>query len=131
MAEAKKAETAKAAHEAKIALEPVLIFISRATQRLYVRRGFGANLEVPLTIRNPDKPIGTHVLAAVARTDDGGSMNASRSAKFRADAGCTASPPDVVLGAARNMADWLRKSDLRRSVRNLSGRLRWLKLCVG
>ena len=70
-AEAKKADTAKAAHDAKLALEPVSIFISRATQRLYVRRGFGANLEVPVTIRNPDKPIGTHVFTAVARTDDG------------------------------------------------------------
>jgi lipoprotein-anchoring transpeptidase ErfK/SrfK len=72
VAEAKKADTAKAAHDAKLALEPVSIFISRATQRLYVRRGFGANLEVPVTIRNPDKPIGTHVFTAVARTDDGG-----------------------------------------------------------
>ena len=44
---AKKADTAKAAHDAMLALEPVAIFISRATQRLYVRRGFGANLEVP------------------------------------------------------------------------------------
>ena len=69
---AKKADTAKAAHDAMLALEPVAIFISRATQRLYVRRGFGANLEVPVTIRNSDKPIGTHVFTAVARTDDGG-----------------------------------------------------------
>jgi len=71
-AEAKKTDTAKAAHDARLALEPVSIFISRATQRLYVRRGFGANVEVPVTIRNSDKPIGTHVFTAVARTDDGG-----------------------------------------------------------
>ena len=68
-AEAKKAETAEAAHDAKLALQPVSIFISRATRRLYVRRGFGTNLEIPVTIRNPDKPIGTHVLTAVARTN--------------------------------------------------------------
>ena len=71
-AEGKKANTAKAAHEAKLALEPVSVFISRATRRLYVRRGFGGDLEVPVTIRNPDKPIGTHVFTAVARTNDGG-----------------------------------------------------------
>jgi hypothetical protein len=70
-AEAGRADTAKAAHEAKLALEPVSVFISRATQRLYVRRGFGAFLEVPVTIRNPDKRIGTHVFTAVARTDAG------------------------------------------------------------
>jgi hypothetical protein len=51
--------------------EPVSVFVSRATQRLYVRRGFEAILEVPITIRNPDKPIGTHVFTAVARTETG------------------------------------------------------------
>jgi hypothetical protein len=67
----KRADAAKAAHEAKLALEPVSVFISRATQRLYVRRGFEATMEVPVTIRDPDKPIGTHVFTAVARTGAG------------------------------------------------------------
>jgi hypothetical protein len=66
-AKTKRADAAKAAHEAKLALEPVSVFISRATQRLYVRRGFEATVEVPVKIRNPDKPIGTHVFTAVAR----------------------------------------------------------------
>ncbi len=81
-AETRKADTAKAANEAKLALEPASIFISRATQKLYVRRGthkrvpdggemFDATLEIPVTIRNPDKRIGTHVFTAVARTDAG------------------------------------------------------------
>ncbi len=70
-AEAKRADAAKAAREAKLALEPVSVFISRATQRLYVRRGFEATLEVPVTIRDPDKPIGTHVFTAVARAEGG------------------------------------------------------------
>jgi hypothetical protein len=70
-AEARRADAAKAASEAKLALEPVSVFISRATQRLYVRRGFGAYFDVPITIRNPDQRIGTHVFTAVARTDAG------------------------------------------------------------
>jgi hypothetical protein len=70
-AEARRVDTAKAAREAKLALEPVSVFISRATQRLYVRRGFGAYLDVPVTIRDPGRPIGTHVFTAVARTDAG------------------------------------------------------------
>src|SRR6202044_3386167 len=81
-AAAKKTETAKAASEAKLALEPVSIYISRATQKLYVRRNthkrlpdggelFDATIEVPVTIRDPDKPIGTHVFTAMARTDRG------------------------------------------------------------
>ncbi|MDE1971607.1 MAG: L,D-transpeptidase family protein [Hyphomicrobiales bacterium] len=71
-AKTKMTEAAKAAHDAKLATEPVSIFISRATQRLYVRRAFTATLDVPVTIRDPGKPIGTHVFTAVARTDDGG-----------------------------------------------------------
>ena len=77
-----KVTSAKAASEAKLALEPVSIYISRATQRLYVRRNtrkpvpdggefFDATIEVPITIRNPEKPIGTHVFTAVARNDAG------------------------------------------------------------
>jgi len=83
VAETRKAATAKAATEAKLALEPVSIYISRATQKLYVRRNthkpapdgggevFDASIEVPVTIRNPGKPIGTHVFTAVARNDAG------------------------------------------------------------
>jgi hypothetical protein len=37
-AQTKKADTAKAALDAKLALEPVSIYISRATRRIYVRR---------------------------------------------------------------------------------------------
>src|SRR6516164_6564934 len=77
-AETKKDAAAKAASEAK--LEPVSVYISRATQKLYVRRNthkpwpdggevFDATTEAPVTIRNPDKPIGTHVFTAMARND--------------------------------------------------------------
>ena len=34
----RRPNTAKAATEAKLALEPVSVYISRATQKLYVRR---------------------------------------------------------------------------------------------
>jgi hypothetical protein len=82
-AETKQAASAKAASEAKLALEPVSVYISRATQKLYVRRNthkpapdgggevFDATIEVPVTIRNPEKRIGTHVFTAMARKDAG------------------------------------------------------------
>jgi L,D-transpeptidase catalytic domain len=80
--EAKRIETAKAAKDAKLALEPVSIFISRATGKLYVRRDthgrvpdggemYDTSLEFPVTIRNPDKPIGTHIFTAMARSGGG------------------------------------------------------------
>jgi hypothetical protein len=82
-AQAKKADTAKAASDAKLALEPVSVYISRATQKLYVRRNthkpapdgggevFDATIEVPVTIRDPGTPIGTHVFTAMANNDTG------------------------------------------------------------
>jgi L,D-transpeptidase catalytic domain len=82
-ADVKKIATAKAARDAKLALEPVSVFISRAAQKIYVRGDtharvpdggemFDTTLEVPVTIRDPNKPIGTHVFTAVARSGDGG-----------------------------------------------------------
>lgn len=76
-ATARKTDTAKAADEAKLALEPVSIYISRAAQKLYVRRNtrkpwpdggevFDATIEVPVTIRDADMPIGTHIFTAMA-----------------------------------------------------------------
>ncbi len=70
-AEAQLAAAAKAARDAKLALVPVSVFISRATQKLYVRRGFDSILEAPVTIRDPKSPIGTHVFTAVARNETG------------------------------------------------------------
>ncbi len=81
--EAKRAETAGAATAAKLAGGPVSIYISRATQKLYVRRDthkkwsdggelYDFSQEFPVTIKDPDKPIGTHIFTAVAR--DGGGL---------------------------------------------------------
>jgi len=81
-AEIKKADTGRAADQANLSLEPVSIYISRATQKLYVRRAtrkpvrdggevFDASIEVPVKIRNPGKPIGTHVFTAMAREGAG------------------------------------------------------------
>jgi hypothetical protein len=81
-AETKAAAAAKAASEAKLALEPVSVYISRATRKLYVRRNthkpwpdggevFDATIEVPVAIRDPDRPLGTHVFTAMARNGAG------------------------------------------------------------
>ncbi len=82
-AEAKKVAATKAATEAKLALEPVSIYISRATQKLYVRRNthkpapdgggevFDTSIEVPVTIQDPGQRIGTHVFTAMARSGTG------------------------------------------------------------
>ncbi|MFZ1110580.1 MAG: L,D-transpeptidase family protein [Rhodomicrobium sp.] len=46
-------------------LSPVSVFISRKTQRLYVRQNFIQVFDVPVTIRDPEKPLGTHLFMAI------------------------------------------------------------------
>jgi hypothetical protein len=81
-AETRKTDSARAASDAKLALEPVSVYVSRATQKIYVRRAtkkpwpdggelFDSTIEVPVTIRDPDKPIGTHIFTAMAHNDAG------------------------------------------------------------
>jgi hypothetical protein len=82
-ADKKKADLARAAADAKLALEPVSIYISRATQKLYVRRNthkpapdgggevFDTSIEVPVTIRDSARKIGTHIFTAMAKNEAG------------------------------------------------------------
>jgi hypothetical protein len=66
-AEAARVAATGAARELARELEPVSVFISRKTQRLYVRRAFQPILETPVTIMEAERPIGTHVFTAMAR----------------------------------------------------------------
>jgi hypothetical protein len=59
---------AEAARKATRDLEPVSVFISRKTQRLYVRQAFQPILEIPVTVRDADRPIGTYIFTAMERT---------------------------------------------------------------
>ena len=70
----KKAAVA-AAQEAKRKTLPVSVFVSLKAQRLYVRQGHEPVLDVPVSIAEPEKPIGTHVFTAMGYKDNG---NAAR-----------------------------------------------------
>ena len=70
----------KEAHEASAAAQdeakeaarkasPVSVFISRATQRLYVRQSREQVLETAVAIADPNRPLGTYVFSALAYTD--------------------------------------------------------------
>jgi lipoprotein-anchoring transpeptidase ErfK/SrfK len=45
--------------------DPVSVFISRKTGKLYVRQGFEPLFDAPVTIRDPEQPIGTHIYTAM------------------------------------------------------------------
>jgi hypothetical protein len=49
---------------------PISIYISRKDGKLYLRKGFEEVLEVPVTIAQPDAPLGTHIFSALKGDDD-------------------------------------------------------------
>jgi hypothetical protein len=70
-AEGARVAAVEAAEEAGRRTSPVSVFISRKTQRLYVRQGYVPVFEGPVTIRDADKPIGTFVFTALGYRDAG------------------------------------------------------------
>lgn len=68
-AAAKAAEDARdaaqdASAEARRRSMPLSVFVSRKTQRFYVRQGYVPVFEGPITIRDPDRPLGSYVFTA-------------------------------------------------------------------
>jgi hypothetical protein len=52
----------------------VSVFISRKEGRIFIRQDWKEVWEAPVTIRDPDRPLGTHVYTAVEAAPDGSSM---------------------------------------------------------
>jgi len=50
---------------------PVSVFVSRKTGKLYVRYDYEPLFETPVKIKNPERPLGTHVYTAMEATHDG------------------------------------------------------------
>jgi L,D-transpeptidase catalytic domain len=64
-AAAEKLAAMDASKAAARMLAPVSVFISRKSQRLYIRQSFQPVFESPVTIREPGRPIGTHIYTAL------------------------------------------------------------------
>jgi len=95
-AEAARVMAAETARKTARYLEPVSVFISRKTQRLYVRQGFNPVLESPVTIQDENRPIGTHVFTAMERTGIGAGM---RWSVVSVEGGRTDGVPDLIVRA--------------------------------
>jgi lipoprotein-anchoring transpeptidase ErfK/SrfK len=52
----------------------ISVFVSLKQSRVFVRQGFEALFDLPVTIAAPERPLGTHVFTAMALKDDGKAM---------------------------------------------------------
>ncbi len=71
LAEAAREAAVEASEEASRQTSPVSVFISRKTQRLYIRKGYQPTFEAPVTIRDADRPIGSYVFTALDYASEG------------------------------------------------------------
>ena len=65
------AKPARLIEDAATSHAPIAIFVSRKTQKIYVRQNFRPMFEAPITIAQPDRPVGTVVFTAMNTLDDG------------------------------------------------------------
>jgi lipoprotein-anchoring transpeptidase ErfK/SrfK len=68
--EAAREAAVETAEETSRQTSPISVFISRKTQRLYIRKGYHPLHEGPVTIRDADKPIGSYVFTALNYADE-------------------------------------------------------------
>ncbi len=52
----------------------VAVFVSRKEKKIFIRQGFAPIFEMPITIDQPEHPLGTHVFTAMGTTDGGTGM---------------------------------------------------------
>ena len=54
--------------------EPISVFVSKKTGRVYIRQAWTPIHEAPVTFKEPDLPLGTHVYVAMEPAEDGKAM---------------------------------------------------------
>jgi len=52
----------------------VAVFVSRKEKKIFIRQGFVPIFEMPITIDQPEHPLGTHVFTALGTSDGGDGM---------------------------------------------------------
>jgi lipoprotein-anchoring transpeptidase ErfK/SrfK len=77
MRSASQAQTA-AAHAEKEAIQrlaPISVLVSKRDHKIYVRQGLAPLFDAPATIRDPERPLGTHLFIATGVKEGGGALN--------------------------------------------------------
>jgi len=55
-------------------MEPISVFVSKKTNRVYIRQAWAPIHEAPVTFKEPDAPLGTHLYVAMDPAADGNAM---------------------------------------------------------
>lgn len=73
-ATAAAAVAARAEKEAQLRMSPVSVLVSKKDRRIYVRQGLTPLFDAPASVRDPERPLGSHLYIATAAENDGASL---------------------------------------------------------
>jgi hypothetical protein len=73
-AERRSEEAAAVVRLGERGMEPISVFVSRKTGKVYVRQAWKPIHEAPVAVKDPDTPLGTHVYVAMEAEEDGKAM---------------------------------------------------------
>ncbi|HEY8064162.1 MAG TPA: L,D-transpeptidase family protein [Methylosinus sp.] len=128
------AAAAKAEKDAQLRTAPISVLVSKKNQRIYVRQGLTPIFDAPATIREPERPLGSHLYIATA-TGDNGALKWSvlsmppRIAEARAThkrKGMVEERSAAPMGPASSAADALDRIELSDEVRQKIADRLWL-----
>ena len=113
-ATAAKETAARSADEAANKTQPVSVFVSRKTQRLYVRKANYPIYEGPVTIRDPQMPIGTFVFTVLNHLGTSGEMRWSVVAMYPNPTNVEPPPPEPPRRVSARYPDGVQPQPPRR-----------------
>ena len=129
----------KVARETLRRTSAVSVLVSKKDQRVYVRQGLAALFDAPASVREPDKPLGSHVYIATGLKEDGASLKWSvvslpaqgaepeseRRAKKRSSRDEKPAAPAASQRSASSPAEALERIEIAPEVRNRISELLW------
>jgi hypothetical protein len=92
---------------------PITAFVSRKLSKIFVRQGFTPLFDIPITIENPDVPLGTHVFTVLGLQNGGASFRwnvVSISENVPSNSGSLSKQPKAPVQATGVRSDSLSRS---------------------
>ncbi len=143
----RRLEEARAAFEAAVTAEkearrralPLSMLVSKKDQRIYVRQGLAPIFDAPISVRDPARPLGSHLYIATAANESGTSLkwsvvsmptqNAEERGERRVETAAVDTPVDVTAsssGPPSSPAEALERIDIPQDVRDRIAERLWV-----
>ena len=132
-----QAAAARAEKEAIQRLAPISVLISKRDHKIYVRQGLAPLFDAPATIRDPERPLGTHLFIATGVREDGTTLHWTvlnvpdaggsepQDSRRRRRWGLPEEPAVVSRGAPSSPAEALERLEIAQDVRDRIAERLW------